>query len=277
MRKYTVAVVQMDTQSDTEKNYSYISAAVAEARSKGASIAAFPEMMNYIGPNFSGQAETIPGPTSDLLCSLAREYGIWIQTGSITEQNDGGPPLNTTMLINPQGKILCKYSKLHMFDVGIKNGLGFMESSTTLAGQDIVLADTELGTLGFAICYDVRFPELFRLLALEGAEVIFVPSSFSMITGKDHWEPLLRARAIENGCYIVASDQIGRKPKMITYGKSMVIDPWGDVIAMANDRPCCFTAEIDLDFVKSVRSQIPSIENRRGDIYSLTSPNIKRY
>lgn len=277
MRKYKAAVIQMNTGSDIEKNQKYISEAVAEAKSMGASIAAFPELMNYIGPNYAEHAETIPGPTSDMLCSLAREHGIWIQTGSITEQSESSCPLNTTMLVDPQGKIVCKYSKLHMFDIGIKNGLGFRESATTSAGNDIVLAETELGTIGLAICYDVRFPELFRLLALSGAEVIFVPSCFSLPTGKDHWEPLLRARAIENGCYIVASDQIGRKPKMDSYGKSMVIDPWGEVIARANDRPCCFTAEIDLDYVKSVRSQIPSLENRRGDIYSIESPNIKRY
>ncbi len=267
----------MDTGSDTNKNYSYISAAVAEAKAKGASIVAFPEMMNYIGQNYVNRAEAILGETSDLLSSLAKEHGIWIQTGSIPEIASEGKPLNTTMLINPQGGIVCKYSKLHMFDVGIKNGLDFRESGHTSAGNDIVLADTELGTLGFAICYDIRFPELFRLLALSGAEVIFVPSCYSLLTGKDHWEPLLRARAIENGCYIVASDQIGKKPKMDTYGKSMVIDPWGEVIARANDRPCCFTAEIDLDYVRSVRSQIPSLENRRGDLYSLTSPNIKHY
>ena len=128
---------------------------------------------------------------------------------------------------------------------------------------------TELGTFGMSICYDVRFPELYRLMALRGAQVIFVPASFTMPTGKDHWEPLLRARAIENGCYIVATGQIGTKPAYTAYGNSLVVDPWGTVTARASDMPGITYAGIDLDFLDRIRKQIPSLENRRSDLYEV--------
>ena len=129
--------------------------------------------------------------------------------------------------------------------------------------------DTEYGNLGFTICYDIRFPELFRLLALNGAEIIFTPASFTVPTGKDHWEPILRTRAIENGCYIVAAGQIGEKTKFTAFGNSMVVDPWGTVIAKSKDEPGVTIAEIDLDYLDKIRSKIPSLKNRRSDIYDV--------
>lgn len=277
MNNYSVAVCQMDSQDDKQKNLKLAGEMIAENASKGAKVIAFPETMNFMGKGQRYLAETIPGETTDFLCSKAKEHGIWIVSGSFPEVHESGKPLNTLVLIDSMGNIRCKYSKLHMFDVEIDNGPSYRESDYNTAGNEIVLADTELGRLGFAICYDLRFGEMFRLMALNGAQVIFVPSSFTMNTGKDHWEALLRARAIENGVYIVAPNQIGKKTNMIAYGKSMVIDPWGDVIARASDKPGSIMAEIDLGYIERVRRQVPSLENRRADVYEVRSEKLKIY
>lgn len=269
MRKYTVAVCQMDSQNDKQENLRVAGDMIAENAAKGAKIIAFPETMNFIGKGYRGQAEMIPGETTDFLCSKAKAYGVWLVSGSFPELHESGKPKNTLVLIDPEGKICCRYSKLHMFDIELSGGYSYKESDHNTAGNEIVQIDTELGNLGFAICYDLRFGEMFRLMALRGAQVIFIPSSFTLNTGKDHWETLLRARAIENGVYIVAPNQIGKKSNMIAYGKSMVIDPWGDVIARAGDRTCSILAEIDLDYADSVRRQVPSLENRRKDMYDI--------
>lgn len=277
MNKYMTAICQMDSQDDKEANLRKAAELIAEAAGKGAKIASFPETMNFIGKGYKHQAEDIPGRTTDFLCGQARKNHIWVVSGSFPECTPSGKPRNTMVLIDPEGNLRCKYSKLHMFDVVIKNGPTYLESSYNTAGDEIVLADTELGRLGFAICYDLRFDEQFRIMALRGAQVIYVPSSFTMNTGKDHWEPLLRARAIENGVYIVAPTQIGQKTGMNAYGKSMVVDPWGNVIARASDRPCCVLAEIDLGYIENVRAQVPSIFNRREDMYRVDSDRVKIY
>jgi len=180
-------------------------------------------------------------------------------------------PYNTTILINPKGEVVAKYSKIHPFDVVIKYGPAIRESDQICPGNEIVTRDTgEVGHIGLSICYDMRFGELYRLMALEGAQILIVPSNFLTNTGKDHWEPLLRARAIENGCYVIAPAQCGAKPTFQAYGKSLMVDPWGNVIAKASDKPCVITAEIDLDYLGSVRSQLCTLQNRRSDIYNLS-------
>lgn len=138
-----------------------------------------------------------------------------------------------------------------------------------MQGDDIVTVDTEYGKLGFSICYDIRFPELFRLLAIKGAQIIFTPASFTMPTGKDHWEPILRTRAIENTCYIVSAGQIGKKTNFIAFGNSMIVDPWGTIIAKAKDEPSIAVAEVDLDYLDRIRTKIPSLKNRRSDVYDV--------
>ena len=275
MRKYTAAICQMDSRDDKQVNLEQAAALIAEAAAKGAAIAAFPETVSFIGKGYRHQAEQIPGPTADFFCAKAREHGIWLVSGTFPEEDPSGKPKNTMVLIDPEGRIRCRYSKLHMFDVEIANGPSYKESSFNTAGDRIVLADTPLGRLGFAVCYDLRFDEIFRIMALQGAQVIFVPSSFTMNTGKDHWEPLMRARAIENGLYMLGPAQIGEKTGMNAYGKSMAVDPWGNVIAKAGDRPCCITAEIDLDYLDAVRAQVPSLFNRREDIYSVSGSRVE--
>lgn len=269
MNRYFVTVAQMNTQDDLQANLDQAARFVAEAAQRGASLIAFPETMNYIGRDYLQHAEPIPGPTTDRLCALAKEHGIWVHGGSLTELVPGGNPRNTSVLISPQGQLVARYSKLHMFDVVIEDGPSYRESAYSTPGQGLTVVRTPLGDLGLSICYDLRFCEEYRLLAMAGAQVLFVPASFTLNTGKDHWEPLLRARAIENGCYVVAPNQMGKKPKNMAYGRSMVIDPWGNVIAQAPDRPGIILAEIDLDQIAAVRRQVPSLDNRREDLYRL--------
>lgn len=270
MRKFMVAAVQMDTQNDKEANWRQMAAYIDEAAAKGAQMVAFPEVVNILSeePQY---AETIPGPTTELLAEKAREHQLWIHGGSISAVNpDGVRTYNTTVLINPQGEIVARYSKLHNFDMTLPDGSSVRESDRKEPGREIVTVETELGHLGFAICYDMRFPELFRLMTLAGAQIIFLPANFTMPTGKDHWEPLLRARAIENGCYLIAPNQVGVKEKFVAYGNSMIVDPWGTVIARASDKPGVILAEIDLDYLEAVRRRNPSVANRRTDVYQLS-------
>ncbi len=270
-RSYTIALMQMDTQNNKKENLDTACAWIDEAAARGARLVCFPEVMNLIGKNVGegGGRERIPGYTTEILCAKAKEHGIYIHAGSLTEETGEKRSANTSVLIGPDGAILASYRKLHMFDITLADGASFCESERVSPGNEAVTVQTELGTFGMSICYDVRFPELYRLMALRGAQVIFVPASFTMPTGKDHWEPLLRARAIENGCYIVATGQIGTKPAYTAYGNSLVVDPWGTVTARASDMPGITYAGIDLDFLDRIRKQIPSLENRRSDLYEV--------
>lgn len=272
MRKYKVAVVQLDTQDDKNANLDRISRLIDEAAAGGATLVSLPEVMNYIGEaaKDDGRPEPIPGPSTELLMKKAKEHDIWIHSGSFAEALPGDERhYNTTVMIDRKGEIVAKYSKIHTFDVTLPDGTVCDESARVRPGDEIVTVETELGVLGFSICYDIRFPELFRLMALRGAQVLFTPANFTLPTGKDHWEPILRTRAIENGCYVVAAAQIGKKPRFVAYGSSMVVDPWGTVLARARETEGLAFAEIDLDYVDRVRGQLPSLKNRRPDVYDL--------
>jgi predicted amidohydrolase len=272
MRNFPIGIIQLDSQNDKGKNMARICEFIDEAAARGAKLVALPEMMNLLGDNIGegGADEAIPGYSTDILARKARQHGMFIHCGSIREENPGDKRFfNTSVVLDKTGQVIAKYRKLHTFDVTLPDGTVFNESERVKAGSNIVSVDTELGKFGLTICYDLRFPELFRLLALEGARIIFTPANFTLPTGKDHWEPLLRARAIENGCYIAAPAQIGKKPKFTAFGCSMVVDPWGTVIAKAKEEPGLTIAEIDLDFQDKIRAQIPSLKNRRSDIYDL--------
>ena len=235
-------------------------------------ILTMPESMNYVGLDNAGHAEEIPGgPTFQLMSEQAKKYGVWLHCGSIYEKNPNDPrPFNSTMVIDPRGNLAAKYHKIHPFDVVIPNGPVNRESERICPGDEIVTVDTgEVGHLGLSICYDMRFAEMYRIMALEGAQILLMPADFTMPTGKDHWETILRPRAIENGCYVVAPAQYGVKPKFQAYANSLVVDPWGNVIARASNHPQVITAEIDLDYLQQVRRQIFTLENRRPDVYSL--------
>ncbi len=272
MRKFLIGIIQLDTQNDKGKNLAQICEYIDEAARKGARLVALPEVMNLLGDNIGegGGAEPIPGYSTEILARKAKELGIYIHCGSIKEEIPGETKgFNTTVMLDREGRIIARYRKLHTFDVTLTDGTVCNESARIQPGAEIVTVDSDLGKLGFSICYDIRFPELFRLLALDGAQIIFTPANFTLSTGKDHWEPILRARAIENGCYIVAPAQIGKKPNFTAFGNSLVVDPWGTVIARSKDQPGVTLAEIDLDFLDKIRGQIPSLKNRRSDIYEL--------
>lgn len=272
MTKFIAAAVQMDSQDDKNANLAAAEGYIREAAARGASLVVLPESMNYIGRDMAGEAETIPGgPTFRKMADLARELGIWVEAGSIYESNPEDParPFNTTFLVRPDGTLAAKYAKLHPFDVVLPNGVTSRESDRVCPGKTLALGDTELGKLGLAICYDVRFGEMFRIMALEGAKIFAVPANFTVNTGKDHWEVLVRARAIENECYVIAPNQMGKKPRFTAYGNSLIVDPWGTVIARASDKPGVITAEIDLDYVTKVRQSTFTLDNRRPDVYEL--------
>ncbi|MBR3545150.1 MAG: carbon-nitrogen hydrolase family protein [Oscillospiraceae bacterium] len=271
-RQYSIAVVQMDTGNDKGANLKAVCRYIDEAAAAGVKLVTFPEVMNLDGENVGegGGAEPVPGYTTSLLSAKAKEHGIYIHSGSFSEVIPGEERFyNTSVIIDPEGEIIARYSKLHTFDVTLPDGSVQRESARIRPGGGITTVETPLGMLGMSICYDIRFGEMYRLMALRGAQVIFTPANFTMPTGKDHWETILRTRAIENGVYIVAADQIGKKSEFTAYGNSMVVDPWGTVIARAPDRPGILYAEIDLDWLDSVRSKIPSLKNRRTDIYDV--------
>ncbi len=275
--KFKIALAQINSNENIENNLQKIEKMIKEAAVSGAELIAFPENAEYIGTDYPGNAQQVPGPVTDSFSAWAKQYQIYIHCGSITQKREGGTPYNTSFLWNKEGKVIGKYSKLHMFDIDMDEGPSYKESDETSAGNEIVVSKTKLGNFGFAICYDMRFPEIFKLMALNGAQVIFVPADFTMNTGKDHWMALLRARAIENTCYIAAPGQIGQKPEFMAYGKSIVIDPWGNVIAMASDEEQLVYAQIDTTLIDKVRRQVPSLQNIRRDIYTLHSDCIKMY
>jgi predicted amidohydrolase len=195
---------------------------------------------------------------------------MYIHAGTIYEMPKGDTRLyNTAVVLGPDGEMVAKYRKLHMFDVVLDGVAAFQESATITPGDEIVVVDIDSIKVGLATCYDLRFPELFRILALRGAEVILLPAAFTMTTGKDHWEVLIRARAIENGVYMVASGQVGQHPPgNWCYGRSMIVDPWGTVIATASDLETVIQADCDRALLQKVRRQIPSLANRRADVYA---------
>nr|WP_255700472.1 carbon-nitrogen hydrolase family protein [Dethiosulfovibrio faecalis] len=273
MASINMALLQLDTQDDKTANLNKIARMIDRAAEKGANFVAMPEMANYIGIGNGPyeNAEDIPGGvTIDLFREKAEKHRIWIHGGSIGERiKDEKRVYNTTVVIDPSGEIVARYRKIHLYDVDVKDGVSFRESDSIKPGNDVVNFKSEFGIMGLAICYDIRFPELFRSLALKGAKLIFNPAEFNLFTGKDHWETLIRTRAIENVCYMVAPGQFGLKKTFHTYGRSMVVDPWGNVIAMAGDREGIVMTEIDMDYVDRMREEIPCLKNRRPDAYDL--------
>jgi predicted amidohydrolase len=225
------------------------------AASEGAHLIALPEYLQHRGSDdgYRASARPIPGPFSDAFAAVARARGVWILAGSLAESGPAERPYNTSILIDPTGAIVATYRKIHLFDVAMQNGPVDRESDRVTAGDRAVVADVEGTRLGLSICYDLRFPELYRALAAAGAEILAVPANFLERTGRDHWEVLLRARAIENAAYVIAPAQ----------GRSMVIDPWGTLIAQAPDEVAIVHAELDLERVASIRRQIPVLANRR--------------
>lgn len=265
--KVLAAAIQMLAIPDKVVNLRQAKDRIREAASRGAQVVALPEVFNWRGDKHEerANAESISGPTASLMRELAREHGLYLLSGSFLEEiADNTKVYNTSLLLDPEGNIAARYRKIHLFDVALERGVCSMESETRQFGEDIVVAETAICPMGLTICYDLRFPELYRALVDKGAEIIFIPSAFTALTGEAHWEPLLRARAIENQVYIIAPNQIGHNPKSFaTYGNSMIVDPWGRIVARSSDRPGVIFAEIDLDYLAKVRRELPSLSHRK--------------
>lgn len=266
-----VAVLQMNSGADKQENIDVALNLIDHAAAAGARLVSLPEVWPYLGPEDANRdhAEPVPGPLTALLAERARRHGIYVHGGSMYETRPGDPGMyNTAVVIDPQGQIIGRYSKIHMFDVVLDGVARYQESATVTPGDEIVVVEIDGISVGLAICYDLRFPELFRILALRGAQAIILPAAFTMTTGKDHWEALIRTRAIENGLYMIAPAQWGQHPPgNWCYGRSMVVDPWGTVLATAPDGVGLARARIDLARVDTVRRQIPSLANRRPEAY----------
>jgi predicted amidohydrolase len=265
-----VGAVQLNSKEDKDRNLEVADSLVRGAAKDGAELIVLPEKFNLLGGarEMSEGAETLDGPTLGWASALARELGTWIVAGSIVERIAGDEKLrNTSALVSPAGELEAVYRKIHMFDVEVA-GVTYEESATEAPGDEIVVAEASDLTLGMAICYDLRFPEVFRILALRGARAVALPSAFTLHTGKDHWEVLVRARAIENQVFMVAAGQIGRHPPdHESYGRSMIVDPWGLTLAVTPDSETYIVAELDLDVQDRIREKLPSLANRRPSAY----------
>ena len=301
-----VGLIQLDADDDIDANRRRAVGLACRALDEGARLVAFPETFLYRGrtAGYRAAAAHIPGPHTETFAALARKRSAWLLLGSVAEASaDPDRPYITSVLIGPDGSIAATYRKIHLFDVVIDAGPSTSESARATPGDRAVVADVPLADvpganapltdgsgalapgalapgaqepripsvrLGLTVCYDLRFPELYRVLALAGAEVLCVPSDFTERTGRDHWEPLLRARAIENGAYVIAPAQCGVPPAgNAAYGHSMVVDPWGIIVARASDGPGIVMADLDPARVAAARRQIPVLANRRPEAYHL--------
>jgi len=266
-----VACVQMTSRADKAANLEKAERLVARAASTGADVVVLPEKWNAIGDvdvHHAAAERLEDGESVAAMASWARGHGVTLVGGSITERREGREKLsNTSLVFDSEGALAATYRKIHLFDVEV-GGVTYRESEAEEPGGEPVVARAEEWVIGLSICYDVRFPELYRILALEGAELVSVPAHFTTPTGKDHWHVLLRARAIENQCYVAAAAQVGEtlrgKP---AYGRSLIVDPWGIVLAQAPDEETVITAELDHARLLEIRAKLPSLANRQPDAY----------
>lgn len=260
------AAIQMNSTADKQRNLATAERLVRAAAADGSTLVVLPEKFNVLGTrnDLIEGAEPLDGPTLAWARSLARELGIDLVAGSIAERRAGRDKLsNTSVHIGPDGRDRALYRKIHMFDVTV-GGREYRESESEQGGDEIVTSESADGvSLGLTVCYDLRFPELFRILAVRGARVMTLPSAFTAVTGAAHWDTLVRARAIENQAFVVAADQIGVHPGgMESHGGSRIVDPWGDVLARAADEECFVAADVDIARQDKVRATLPSLANR---------------
>jgi len=270
-----VAAVQLNSNGDKERNLAAAERLVRESAAGGAELVVLPEKWNLLagGEELVTGAEPLDGPSLSAARGWARELGIHLLAGSISERGaEGEKASNTSVLIGPGGEDVAVYRKIHMFDVDA-GGVSYRESEHERPGTEPVVAPVGELVLGMSVCYDLRFPELFRILALRGARVVAVPSAFTLATGRDHWEVLLRARAIEDQVFVVAPNQTGEAPPHYSsFGRSMIVDPWGVVLATAPDGEGFVAADLDLAAQDRVRESLPSLANRQPGAYLWPQP-----
>lgn len=263
----------MDSRDDKETNIDKAIKLLDEAGNAKADLAALPEMFTYMGSEdkYYENAESIPGEVTDRLGAKAKEYSMYVHGGSMFEVADSdGMVYNTSVILDRDGNLQESYRKMHLFDIEIEGEVVTQESARVKPGESPKTVETDFAPVGLSICYDLRFPELFSSLSEEGAKVIILPAAFTLHTGKDHWETLLRARAIENQAYVIAPAQIGNKPESATsYGRSLIVDPWGTVISKAGDTGNVITADLDLEYLESIRQELPSLKHKRQNLYTI--------
>ncbi len=267
------AAVQMSSQADIAANLERARALVGAARARGAEVVLLPENFALMGSEEQklAAAEALAvgapatGPILRVLASTAKAEGVWLVGGGMPARSaDPARPYNASVVVDPEGQLVAVYRKIHLFDVEVGDGATYRESASTSAGQDAVVHRVRGLTMGLSVCYDVRFPELYRALSASGADVLTVPAAFTLATGKDHWHVLLRARAIEAQSYVVAAAQWGSHPGgRRTYGKSCIIDPWGEVIAQASEGEGIVVAPIEASRIARIRASLPSLRHRR--------------
>jgi deaminated glutathione amidase len=263
------AVVQLCSSDDLAANLAAAEALVRDAAAQRATFIALPEMFPFLRREGQGfpHAQPVDGEIVARVRGWARELRVRILAGSIAEAVPGTERVyNTSALIGPSGEIEGVYRKIHLFDVdlGVRGGGAFTESKSIAPGQDVVVAETEIGGIGLSICYDLRFPELYRSQAERGARWLLVPSAFARATGKDHWEVLLRARAIENQCFVLAPAQCGvHSANRSSHGRSLIVDPWGIVLAQLGDSPGVAVADCSMAELERVRASVPALRHRR--------------
>ena len=268
MSNLKVACIQTNSKSDPNINIREVSSLIRAARSNGAELITTPEVVGMLEPNREKALNKAqPENYHDVLRefrALSRDLAIWLLIGSISIKLSNGKLANRSFLINPDGQIIARYTKIHMFDVEVNDGSIYRESATYQPGTSACLARTPWGLVGLTVCYDIRFPALYRDLAKAGAKIIFIPSAFTEVTGEAHWHILQRARAIENGCFIVSAAQTGmHEQNRKTFGHSIIVDPWGNILADADKDVGFITADLDLNLVDEVRKKIPSLTHDR--------------
>ncbi|WP_229072976.1 carbon-nitrogen hydrolase family protein [Actinoplanes sp. DH11] len=261
-----VAVCQLNSREDRAHNFAVARDLLERAAAGGAEFAVLPEYVDFLGRSADApEPEPVDGEFGSFFAAAARDLGIWVHAGSFHETGpDQNRTYNTSLIFAPDGTLTAAYRKIHLYDVEISGRVSYQESRTVAPGHETVVAAVNGAPIGLSICYDLRFPELYRRLAIAGAKLLVVPAAFMMHTGRDHWEVLLRARAIENQCYVLAAGQIGdHEPGRTCFGRSMIIDPWGTVLAQAPDAESVAIADLDLPRLEKIRAELPSLANRR--------------
>jgi deaminated glutathione amidase len=261
-----VAVCQVNSRHDRAANLATAHELLEQAAARGADLALLPEYVDYLGP-IEGEPtpEPIDGEFGRSFAAAAARLGMWVVAGSFHETGpDPSRTYNTSLVFDRAGALAATYRKIHLFDIDIPGRVSYQESRTVGPGSDLATVNVDGVVVGLSICYDLRFPELYRRLAIAGAQVLLVPAAFTTHTGRDHWEVLLRARAIENQCYVVAAGQSGdHDPGKSCFGRSMVVDPWGTVVTQVADGVGLAVADLDLARLDRIRQEVPSLANRR--------------